>query len=103
MNQRDGNLGKFHLCRLSERKIHYIIFVHFDMTFLTNYSSLYSYIIQLSYRYHMFLKLFGAMGLTWILELIAWIISQYTEEVPLALTIILNTPTVLQGTVIQNR
>ena len=51
----------------------------------------------------MFLKLFGAMGLTWILELIAWIISQYTEEVPLALTIILNTPTVLQGIVIQNK
>jgi len=51
-------------------------------------------------RYHMFLKLFGAMGLTWILELIAWIISQYTEEVPLALTIILNTPTVLQGVII---
>ena len=51
----------------------------------------------LTCRYHMFLKLFGAMGLTWILELIAWIISQYTEKVPLALTIILNTPTVLQA------
>ena len=50
----------------------------------------------------MFLKLFGAMGLTWILELITWIISQYTEcvELPIAVSIILIIPNTLQGFII---
>ena len=50
----------------------------------------------------MLLKLFIAMGLTWILELIALAVSQFTQEgdVPQEVSIILNIANVLQGIVI---
>ena len=50
----------------------------------------------------MFLKLFIAMGLTWILELIAVAISHCTEEgdVPQWVSIIINIANVLQGVII---
>ena len=50
----------------------------------------------------MFLKLFIAMGLTWILELIAWLISKFGQDgtISLPLIIILNIATVLQGVVV---
>ena len=50
----------------------------------------------------MFLKLFIAMGLTWIFELIALAISHLTDEgdVPQWVSIILNIANVLQGIII---
>ena len=50
----------------------------------------------------MFSKLFMAMGLTWFLELLAWIISEYTAEgqVDMSISVILNIPNVLQGVLI---
>ena len=50
----------------------------------------------------MFLKLFIAMGLTWILELIALAISHLTDEgdVPQWVSIILNSANVFQGIII---
>ena len=50
----------------------------------------------------MFLKLFIAMGLTWIFELIALAISQLTDEgdMPQWVSILLNIANVLQGIII---
>jgi hypothetical protein len=53
-------------------------------------------------KYYMLLKLFIAMGLTWILELIALAVTQLVDEgdVPQWISIILNIANVLQGIVI---
>ena len=49
-----------------------------------------------------FLKLFVAFGLTWVFEVVAWLISPdgSSQEVPIALQIILNIPNVSQGVII---
>lgn len=54
------------------------------------------------FRYYMLLKLFIAMGLTWILELIALAVTQLVDEgdVPQWISIILNIANVLQGIVV---
>ena len=53
------------------------------------------------YRLSTFLKLFGAMGLTWLFEVIAVVIMKTSEEpIHAALTVILNLPNVLQGLII---
>ena len=53
------------------------------------------------FRLSTFLKLFGAMGLTWLLEVIAWLIVK-TNDKPVhdAINVILNLPNVLQGLII---
>ena len=54
------------------------------------------------FRYYMLLKLFIAMGLTWILELIALAVTLLVDEgdVPQWISIILNIANVLQGIVV---
>ena len=50
----------------------------------------------------MLLKLFIAMGLTWMLEIIAFAVSQSTEDgdVPQLISILLTIPNVFQGIII---
>ena len=52
-------------------------------------------------RLSTFLKLFGAMGLTWLFEVIALLIMKTSDKpVPDALNVILNLPNVFQGFII---
>ena len=47
-----------------------------------------------------FLKLFVAFGLTWVFEVVAWLISSDRISVPMPLQILLNIANVLQGLII---
>ena len=61
----------------------------------------YKTLIGNSFRLSTFLKLFGAMGLTWLLEVIGeLIVKNSNSPVPDALDVILNLPNVLQGLII---
>ena len=53
-------------------------------------------------RFNMLLKLFIAMGLTWLLEIIAFAVSQSTDkgDVPEWVSILLIIPNVVQGIII---
>ncbi len=56
---------------------------------------------MLFFRLSTYAKLFAAMGLTWTLEVVAWLMSNYGENnVPFGLQIAVNTANVLQGIVI---
>ena len=48
----------------------------------------------------MFLKLFVALGLTWILEIISWMIISTKSNVPEWFTGVLNIANILQGFVV---
>ena len=51
-------------------------------------------------RMSTFLKLFVAFGLTWVFEVVAWLISSDRISVPMPLQILLNIANVLQGLII---
>ena len=51
-------------------------------------------------RFNMFFKLFIALGLTWILEIIAWIIITTKTDVPQWFAVVLSIANVLQGFVV---
>ena len=51
-------------------------------------------------RFNMFFKLFIALGLTWILEIIAWIIISTNTDVPQWFAVVLSIANVLQGFVV---
>ena len=51
-------------------------------------------------RFNMFFKLFIALGLTWSLEIIAWIIITTKTDVPQWFAVVLSIANVLQGFVV---
>ena len=58
------------------------------------------FLISFVARFNMFLKLFVALGLTWSLEIIAWIIISTDSDVPEWFTVVLNLANILQGIVV---
>ena len=48
------------------------------------------------YRLSTYAKLFGAMGLTWLFEVIAWLIATYNGNVPEWFNFLVNSANILQ-------